>query len=122
MLRVFLASILMAIVALPQGMCVCHFLHAGPPQSEHCCNEEHPSPGTPTDDSDEHEDCDCTLREVLAWSSSNVYPERDGTPTFDYFVSPRSTSASISIALFSPTNGANSSDGPIPLILCALRI
>jgi hypothetical protein len=114
----------MAIIALPQGICVCHFLHASPAQEIHCC--EH----TPTNakqapaptDSEDHGDCCCKQREVLASNASSVSSQPDNVPSLDHVVSADLTSDANSTTSFVLSHASKSAADSIPQILCALRI
>jgi hypothetical protein len=140
MLRVLLTAVLMGIVALPHGICFCHFLDAAarpndskceiPLPGESCCETERPATPTrsttpPADNpNDDDDDCPCCkLRPVLACSPVPASAERDGSVNL---VTLLAAQASAELAL--NILGQNQSicirayDGPGPLILCALRI
>ena len=123
MLRGSLTSVLMALLTLPQGICLCHYLEAVPAQSEStcCCETEEPTESTPGDLPDDHDpDCACKLGDVLA---SNPVPV--SAEAFDFV-------ALLSVADFLATDvhlpnvkqstHFRSLDISVPLILCALRI
>jgi hypothetical protein len=121
MFRALLTSMLMAIMAMPQGICFCHFVQAAPIQEARCCHETPDVPAAPVDEQDEH-DCDCTLRESLALEASSINSSRDLTPSLDALAQVyqviHADVASVAVSYSS----ARSSNDPIPLILCALRI
>jgi hypothetical protein len=133
MFRGFLTVVLVALLAMPQGVCLCPSALAGTPEvepaSESCCAQSKSEPVPPTskpeDDPDDHErDCPCKLRQVLASdAASSIGSVRDDQTGFLVFaganlaiVSFADIPVDLQLQLF------KSLDSPIPLILCALRI
>ena len=111
MFRVLLSTVLMGIISLPQGMCLCHFFA---PNSAHASGD--------TDDHDEDCPC-CKLRHVLssaAASFSLVHNEKSSCISLDRVNDAHEQFETIHskhhLHLFRPL------DQDLPLILCALRI
>ena len=122
MLRVLLAMMLMAMLAMPHGICLCHHFQASSAQDAYCHNEIEP-PTNPADQPDDHDcDCGCELREELACGSTAGKAERDDAANFDWagrLCFSGDTAASIAMPSFLSFQSPN---GPVALILCALRI
>ena len=119
MFRVLLVFVLALLVALPHGICFCQYAEAVPPCFEPtCCESEAP----PADNHEDHDaDCSCKLRESLAAGPAPVDAQRDDCVSFAAFPAAHEF------------NGTSINDpacfgqmrvlaGPVPLILCALRI
>jgi hypothetical protein len=121
MFRALLTSMLMAIMAMPQGICFCHFVQAAPIEEVNCCHETPGVPAAPMDDSDDHA-CDCTLRESLALEASSANPSRDLAPSLDALAQVYPITHADVASIATTYSAARSSNDPIPLILCALRI
>lgn len=124
MFRAFLTCTLMAIFALPQGICVCHYLHATPFDEPHDCAEPHSTSGGEHSDepADDHDDCDCKLRDDLTYGAVGIHLKRDKIPSFDGVADSTSAISTTATACFYPFHAHHNSDHSIPLILCALRI
>jgi hypothetical protein len=140
MLRVLLTPVLIGIVALPHGICFCHFLDAAARRNdsncekqipgESCCETEQPATPTksttpPTDHPDEDDaDCPCCkLRPVLACSPAPASAERDGSVNLVTLLAIHESAESAGNILGQiHSTHFRAYDGPGPLILCALRI
>ena len=140
MLRVLLTHVLIGIVALPQGICFCHFLDAAARHNasncekqlpgESCCETEQPvtptksttSPADNTNDDDANCPC-CKLRPVLACGPAPATAEQDGAFNLvSLLVAHASAETALSIVGEHKSTCFRTHDGPGPLILCALRI
>ncbi|MBI3823993.1 MAG: hypothetical protein HY289_15100 [Planctomycetes bacterium] len=112
MLRALLTIVLTSLVALPQGVCFCHYVEAAP-----AC---HGDSSQPSDDHDDA-DCPCKLREVLAIGPAPAGIEVDGASVLDVPVpDARAVAAAACDRDSSPL--CRSADCPFVLIPCALRI
>jgi hypothetical protein len=141
MFRVLLTTLLMTIVALQHGICFCHYVDAFVSQDEAacaevipcnevCCDSQQPTPPTksttlPTQNhEDEDSDCPCCkLRQSLAYTPVPLPTEQEGGIPFVTVLSTHEIAEAS--ANFSCANGSaqfSTLDGPVPLILCALRI
>jgi hypothetical protein len=113
MFRASLATLLIALLAMPHGICFCELLQSAIAQKATLSNDE--------DTPDEHEtDCPCKLRHDMAslhgTDNADLTPAHflavaDFVPAFD--ITPPTA---ISTTLSTPF------DQPITLIPCALRI
>jgi cell division septation protein DedD len=140
MLRVLLTPVLIGIVALPHGICFCHFLDAAARHNdvncekqlpgESCCETEQPAtptksttpPADNTDDDDANCPC-CKLRPVLACGPAPASAERDGAVSLVLLlVAHASAESALNIVGQNQSNCFRTHHGPGPLILCALRI
>jgi hypothetical protein len=140
MLRVLLTPVLIGIVALPHGICFCHFLDAATRHNdsycekqipgESCCETEQPATPTksttPPADNPDDEDADCPcckLRPVLACSPAPASAERDGSVNLvTLLAAQESAESALNILGQDQSICIRAYDGLGPLILCALRI
>lgn len=127
MFRALLTTFLMAIIAWPQGICMCHFAHAEV-QDGHCQEDatanEHS--GEPEDDEDHGPEGDCTcckLRQVVAAPivPSSVDHRDDVLVACNVDVDAANGWAMRDELLVLVDSGRNSSF-PSARMLCALRI
>ena len=77
MFRALLSLVLVPILALPHGMCFCHYVEAAPfhvePNGDTC-----EAPATPAESPDDHDaDCPCKLREVAADNTATIEVTRN---------------------------------------------
>lgn len=79
MIRVPVTALLMVLVALPHGVCFCHFVSAETPHEEqHCCQSAACLPAAPADEPcHDDADCSCKLRDVAAVNPGFSTPDRD---------------------------------------------
>ena len=123
MLRLPLTAVLVLLVALPQGICFCDFLHSNPVQTESCCEPQScQAPVQPSDDADDHDrDCSCKLREVLGVSPAPIQPGLDDAP-FSIPAAAGAMELTAKTHVLSRSSSFMPFDGPMPLTLRALRI
>ncbi len=125
MLRLPLTAVLIGIMALPHGICFCHYVEAAPPCLEPVCCESHETTQIPPADApeDHDQDCLCCKRQVPTTSPAPVDAKRDGSFNFATFLAVNDTltvkANAFSLDCSTPFRLLVE---PIPLILCALRI
>lgn len=125
MLRVWLTSVLMSLIALPHGICFCHYLEASPPPNEPvCCDLQEPAPTPPQDLPDDDEtNCPCCNRQIPTSSPDPVSAQRDGSANLDTILAMNGFAQIPAPVLdFERSTHFRLFDGPVALILCALRI
>jgi hypothetical protein len=120
MFRTFLSLVLVPILALPHGMCFCHYIEAAPlPQDPSCTHE---LPATPPESPDDHDaDCPCKLREVSTLHAGSIEVVRD----LDLVLSvcdAESMPSTPDVTSHPETSHPRANHEPVALILCALRI
>src|SRR5271165_7195870 len=81
MFRALLSILLMALLALPHGMCFCHYFEA-PAESQPAdfSLDEQARPASQPLDDHEHDDCPCCKLRHVACVSSPVAVTDDGAP------------------------------------------
>ena len=133
MLRVVQTVVLVALVAMPRGICFCHYFDAPPPQNEQCCEGAEDTPTSPHaksthvpvhhhDGPDDECPC-CKLRHLLAAEQSPLYLERDAGVSFDAIaVIGQPLDSLVSVGWQQQLAHLRVFDRSVPLIPCALRI